>query len=99
MSGKFQPVPTLPNITCLPSSVDIHATVADINGPLAGLQEDYEAVTEVEMEEAEEEEKDEKVVETETERSMKPHRGRGKNNLFKNQRRRNKKNLRKKNKI
>merc|ERR1712062_900120 len=41
-------------------SVDIHATVADINGPLAGLQEDYEDETEVEMEEAEEEERDEK---------------------------------------
>ena len=69
--------------------------MADINGPLANLKDDYQDEAEVEREEEEEEEED---VEG-TKSSVKPHRGIGKNNLFKRQWRRNKKNLRKKNKV
>ena len=75
-------------------SVDIHAEAADINGPLANLKDDYQDEAEVEREEEEEEEDVEG-----TKSSVKPHRGIGKNNLFKRQWRRNKKNLRKKNKV
>jgi len=73
-------------------SVDIHASVADINSvPLTDIGEDHQDEAEAVSGE------DEEVAVTEV--SVKPHRGRGKNNLFKNQRRRYKKNLRKKNKV
>ena len=66
--------------------------MADINSvPLTDLEEDHQDEAEAVSVE------DEEVAVTEV--SVKPHRGRGKNNLFKNQRRRYKKNLRKKNKV
>ena len=66
--------------------------MADISEPLADLEEEFQDEAEPAVSE-----EDEEMAETDS--SRKPHRGRGKNNLFKNQRRRIKKNLRKKNKV
>ena len=77
------------------SRVDIHATeVGDISIPLSDLHEDYE---DQDYEDETVPDEQERKSHKETDSESKSQRGKGKNDFFKS-RRRNKKNLRKKNK-
>ena len=83
----------LPPLISACDSVDIHATeVGDIHIPLSDLQQDYEDEVEDEDETVKNKEEEHKEADT----KIKSQRGKGKINLFK-ERRRNKKNLRKRN--